>query len=160
MGRVTRVPIGVFTVLAVLVWDGDAPAGEAMSSGPEPSPGEPPVVAEPADLLPVDTPEMEPGPVRATPSAEVERMLAHLPQPVCLVGADARSLRWLEHHHDSLRAADALCLLVQAESAADLDRVMDAAGEVPVQVSPGGELARRFGLERYPVVISAEGFEQ
>ncbi|WP_245754079.1 PFL_4695 family integrating conjugative element protein [Aquisalimonas asiatica] len=156
----TRVPVAVFTVFVVLGVASDAPAGEVAPSASGSSPDEPLVVAEPADLLPVNTPEMEPGRLRATPSADAEGMLERLPQPLCLVGADARSLRWLERHRSSLRSAGALCLLVQAERVTDLDRVLDAAGEVPVQVSPGGELARRFGLQRYPVVISAEGFEQ
>lgn len=113
------------------------------------------------DLLPVDTPELEPGDLDVRPSPVVRERLRNLPRPLCIVGADQRSVAWLGRHRDALVKASAVCMLVDAETRDDLERVQVAAGPVPVQLTPGSELAESLGLAHYPAVLSAEGgFEQ
>ncbi len=110
---------------------------------------------EPDRILPIRTPELTFGRVE---KRKVD--FADLKAPVCVIGSDDRSLAWLVEYHQQLVRIGARCVLVQAETPEDLERVARFAAGIPVLPSPGGELARHFKIEHYPVLISQKWIEQ
>nr|WP_242464618.1 integrating conjugative element protein [Halorhodospira abdelmalekii] len=125
-----------------------------------PDPPEPAIAAEAQGLLPVETDRMQAGPLEVGVTAKYRERMAELPRPLCLIGRDERSLRWLAQHRDALLEVGAVCLLVEAQERTDLERVRDLADGVWVQVGPGDGLAEHFGVRRYPVVLTPEGPKQ
>lgn len=106
-------------------------------------------------LLPIRTPEMSPGSVAAR---EVEAKM--LDRPFFILGSDRRSREWLANNHDRLVQIQAVGLLVQAESAADLRAIADLGVGIRIAPIPGSDLAVRLGLKHYPVLISSGWVEQ
>ena len=107
-------------------------------------------------MLPNRTPEMRPGTVRP-------RTLQGPPtatRPLFLIGADARSLEWLEIHRETLIELGAVGMLIEAESVAAVREVAARAEGLEVLPTSGSELARALGLRHYPVLISSRGIEQ
>jgi integrating conjugative element protein (TIGR03765 family) len=119
-------------------------------------PSAPPALRRPGPAYPVRTPGLGPG--------RVEARTVQLPQlagrPLFLVGSDEFSKAWLAQHRDRLRALGAAGLLVQADTAADLQAVEALAPGVPIAALDASETARLLGLTHYPVLISAERIEQ
>jgi len=114
-----------------------------------------PAPVEPDKILPVETPELSFG--------LIEKRKASFPDlrtPVCVIGSDDRSLAWLVEHHSRLVAIGARCILVQAQTQSDLERVARFAAGIPVLPASGSELARHFGIKHYPVLISRGWIEQ
>lgn len=85
--------------------------------------------------LPIRSPSLTPGLV------EARERPTRLLQPVFLVGADERSLRWLEANRERLKQLNAIGMLVQAE-------IIQASGEA---------FAAELRLRHYPVLITREG---
>lgn len=106
-------------------------------------------------LLPIRTPEMTPGPVAAR--AVDAKMLD---RPFFILGSDRRSQAWLASHRDRLIQLQAVGLLVQAETAADLRAIADLGVGIRIAPVPGSDLATRLGLKHYPVLISSGWVEQ
>lgn len=141
-----------------------APYLERLEGAEEPTPRNtatlPPVNDAAERMLPVEPSHLRVAPLQGQPPREVLETLKRMPRPLCLVGSDSQSLDWLEHHRATLLQAGAVCMLVQAETPEDLERVRDIAHGVPVQLSHGDDLAERLQLDVYPVLISREGIEQ
>ena len=114
-------------------------------------PQRPPTLAV---TLPIVTPELSPGEVVGRPIH-----LPQLPRPRFLVGADARSLAWLETHRERLRATNAVGLLVQARDESELRAVIAAAAGLPILPVSGSDIARHLGLTHYPVLIHSDRIE-
>jgi integrating conjugative element protein (TIGR03765 family) len=118
--------------------------------------GVPPNLRWPGPAYPVRTPGLSPG--------RVEAKAISLPQltgrPLFLVGSDSFSKAWLAQYRDRLRAIGAAGLLVQADTAADLQAVEALAPELPIAALDASETARLLGLTHYPVLISADRIEQ
>jgi integrating conjugative element protein (TIGR03765 family) len=118
--------------------------------------GVPPTLRRPGPVYPVRTPGLGPG--------RVEPQTVSLPQlagrPLFLVGSDEFSKAWLARYRDRLRAIGAAGLLVQADTAADLQAVEALAPDLPIAALDASETARLLGLTHYPVLISAERIEQ
>jgi integrating conjugative element protein (TIGR03765 family) len=111
--------------------------------------------------LPARTPQMRSGAMaRSAPSPELLRRLERLPQPVFLVGADARSLDWLRRHRARLAEHGAVGFLVEASAEADLKAVRRAGDGLAIVPASASMLAEVLGLTRYPVLLSAGGIEQ
>lgn len=136
-----------------------APYLEALDPGPEKSPSTPPATpslgaADPANLLPIRSPGLSPGPVRSR---------THLrPQlgPFFMIGADARSRKWLVRRRAHLVSIGAVGLLVAADSEQDLRTIARLAKGLAITPASGSDLARVLGLEHYPVLITASGISQ
>ncbi|WP_019590501.1 PFL_4695 family integrating conjugative element protein [Thioalkalivibrio sp. ALE20] len=132
----------------------------ATPEHPEPERDGPPTdIDELERMLPVETPELSLGVLEGDFSHAHDR-LQHLPRPLCLVGSDDTSLQWLEKNRDALMSAGTVCMLVEAETRDDLERVREVSRGLPIELSPASSIAERLGLEVYPVVISGEGVEQ
>lgn len=105
-------------------------------------------------MLPVSSPSLSPGLV--TPRA------LHLPglPRLFLVGDDPQSLEWLALRGDQLRAMGAVGLAVQVADTEGLQRLRAAAPGLTLQPISGEDLAKRLGLQHYPVLITGQGLEQ
>jgi integrating conjugative element protein (TIGR03765 family) len=140
-----------------------APYLEAFGELPPASPVEP----EPEDrlgaadlsrLLPIRTPELTPGPVSPRPLSLPNG--ATLPRPLFLIGADPQSRQWLEMHQKRLAEIDAIGMLVNAESPADLEAIAAIARGLPILPASATDIAEILGLKHVPVLISRRGIEQ
>ncbi|MCF6231117.1 MAG: integrating conjugative element protein [Gammaproteobacteria bacterium] len=117
--------------------------------------GNPDALIQKDKVLPVITPELSFGFVKKR-----RVNFPDLKAPVCVIGSDDRSLAWLVDYHAQLVAIAARCILVQAQTQADLERVARFAAGIPVLPVSGGELAQHFGIKHYPVLISKQWIEQ
>jgi integrating conjugative element protein (TIGR03765 family) len=107
-------------------------------------------------LLPIRTPEMSPGAVRARGL----QAAATGARPLFLIGTDPLSLEWLEAHRERLIELGAVGMLIEAESVAAVRQVAARAEGLKILPASGAELARALGVRHYPVLISARGIEQ
>lgn len=80
-----------------------------------------------------------------------------LPSPVCVIGPDAASLRWLSRNRSQLKKMGASCILVRARDAREAERVRAAARPLPVRAVPFDELARLHGIRTVPVLLVGKG---
>lgn len=106
-------------------------------------------------LLPIHTPEMSPGTVAQRPLNKPE-----LTQPLFLIGSDALSLAWLRRHRGRLIQINAIGMLVEARTAADLQAVANLAQGLRIMPASASDIARLLGLTHYPVLIARTGIEQ
>lgn len=111
-----------------------------------------------ANLLPIRTPGLTPGPV--TPRALRLPNNGTLSRPFFLIGSDARSREWFATHRDRLQAIGAVGMLVQANTEADLAAIAAIADGIPILPAPATDIARALGLEHIPALVSRHGIEQ
>ncbi|MDI5993616.1 integrating conjugative element protein [Pseudomonas sp. MDMC216] len=111
-------------------------------------------VVNEASMLPVRSSRLSPG--------EVARRVIEAPglPPFFLVGDDQRSHAWLQQRAPRLRELGAVGLVVNISSAESLDALRALVPELPLSPVAGDDLAERFGLRHYPVLITASGLEQ
>jgi integrating conjugative element protein (TIGR03765 family) len=105
-------------------------------------------------LFPIHTPELSPGEVMATSTQLL------LPQPLFLLGCDARSRQWLSQFSGRLQQIGAVGLVVEAQSLADYQAVAALAPGLRLSPAPVSQLAQQLALRHYPVLISASRIEQ
>ena len=115
-----------------------------------------------SNLLPLRSPGLEVGDTADSPlNPEVLTRLAQgNPRPFFLIGSDAVSLQWLAYQRDTLRRLGAVGMLVQADTEADVRRVADVAQGLSITLGSGSDLAAALGIDRYPVLITADGIRQ
>lgn len=115
-----------------------------------------------SNLLPLRSPGLEVGDsADSSLNPEVLTQLAQgNPRPFFLIGSDAVSLQWLAYHRDTLRSLGAVGMLVQADTEADVRRVADVAQGLSITLGSGSDLAAALGIDRYPVLIMADGIRQ
>jgi len=105
-------------------------------------------------LLPIKSPGLSPGPIQ--PQA-VKRPFT---RPFFLIGSDALSRQWLSQYRDRLLEIGAVGMLVQAETAADLEAIANIGQGLQIMPASGSDIARALGIKHYPVLVSKEGIEQ
>lgn len=107
-----------------------------------------------ADMLPVRSARLSPG--------EVPRRAIAVPgiTPFFLIGDDERSRAWLRQHAPVLRRLGAVGLVVNVASIEALAALRELAPDLMLVPASGDELAERFGLRHYPVLITATGIDQ
>jgi len=105
-------------------------------------------------LLPIKSPGLSPGQVQ--PQA-VKRPFT---RPFFLIGSDASSRQWLSQYRDRLLDVGAVGMLVQAETAADLEAIAKIGQGLQIMPASGSDIARALGIKHYPVLVSKEGIEQ
>ena len=110
--------------------------------------------ADPEAWLPIQSPGLTPGAVRARSH---DRPFA---RPFFLIGSDTRSRQWLQDHRDQLKDVGAVGMLVQADTLEDLRRIADMAGGLSILPASASDIAKALGISHYPVLISAHGIEQ
>jgi integrating conjugative element protein (TIGR03765 family) len=112
------------------------------------------------DLLPVTTPAMSPGVVSARVLSGAYAQNAIGARPLFLIGADPLSRRWLAQHRARLKELGAIGMLVQADTAEDLQAIARIAGGLHIMPASGTEIARLYALKHYPVLIWRGRIEQ
>lgn len=122
-------------------------AGPARQAGPFQSLG---------PRFPVRTPRLSPG--------QVAPRAVNLPQlagrPMFLIGSDSFSRAWLARYRDRLRAAGAVGILVQADTAEEFETMKTLAQGLPITAVPAPRLVESLNLAHYPVLVSAGRIEQ
>jgi len=111
-------------------------------------------VADINTLLPIKSPGLSPGPIQ--PQA-VKRPFT---RPFFLIGSDALSKQWLSQYRDRLLEIGAVGMLVQAETAADLEAIAKIGHGLQIMPASGSDIAQALGIKHYPVLVSKEGIEQ
>ena len=110
--------------------------------------------ADPRSWLPIQSPGLTPGLVRARSH---DRPFA---RPFFLIGSDARSLKWLQDHRERLKEIGAVGMLVQADTLKDLRTIAELADGLSVLPASASDIAKALGISHYPVLITAHGIEQ
>ncbi|WOA33470.1 integrating conjugative element protein [Alloalcanivorax xenomutans] len=108
-----------------------------------------------ADMLPVVSERLSVGPV--TP-----RTLSLPPgtTPFFLIGTDPDSVRWLTQRRERLVELRAVGMVVNVATAEDLAALREQAPDLELRPIPGDDLAARFDLAHYPVLITPTRLEQ
>ena len=136
-----------------------APYLETLQKEPETSRPETPAIPSPGagdlrTLLPIRSPGLSPGKVQAQSHARP------LLRPFFLIGADARSRRWLARNRAHLLSIGAIGMLVAADSEAQLRQIAALARGLSITPASGADLARVLDIKHYPVLITASGLSQ
>lgn len=107
-----------------------------------------------ADMLPVRSVRLSPGPV--------ERRVIEAPglPPFFLVGDDAQSRAWLQQRAPHLRELNAAGLVVNVDSAEVLAELRALVPGLSLAPASADDLVERLGLHHYPVLITSTGIEQ
>jgi integrating conjugative element protein (TIGR03765 family) len=110
--------------------------------------------ADPETLLPIQSPGLTPGQVKA-----------HLhdrpfTRPFFLIGSDVRSRKWLQTHRNRLKEIGAVGMLVQADTLADLRAIAALAEGLSILPASASDIAQTLGITHYPVLITQHGIEQ
>ncbi|WP_416391230.1 integrating conjugative element protein [Alloalcanivorax xenomutans] len=107
------------------------------------------------DMLPVVSERLGVGPV--TPRA---LSLPPGTTPFFLIGTDPDSMRWLTQRRERLVELRAVGMVVNVATAEDLAALREQAPDLELRPIPGDDLAERFGLAHYPVLITPTRLEQ
>ncbi len=91
--------------------------------------------------------------VPSSTSAGIRRIETPLTSPLCVIGPDRESRRWLIANHRQLVRIDACCVLVQASGKETVDSLRRLADPVPVFSVPFDDLARAYGIRTVPVLL-------
>ena len=150
MASRTAVSAGLLGVLVALS------SARLPAQPPPPTPVLPRATAvTTADMLPVVSPGLTPGPVKSRAIR-----LVGLIRPLFLVGNDPLSLEWLARHQPHLQRLGAIGWAVNVADREGLERLRQAAGGLAVLPIPGDDLASRLPLLHYPALITASRIEQ
>lgn len=100
--------------------------------------------------LPLSTDKLSPK--RIAEGVDVD--FAELDAPICIIGSDPLSLRWIEIHLHDLVRLKARCWLVQANDFEDFKAVSRTLqGRVLMTPADGNAIADFFGIHHYPLFI-------
>jgi integrating conjugative element protein (TIGR03765 family) len=77
-------------------------------------------------------------------------------RPFFIVGFDKQSAQWLSANHAHLKEIHALGFVTNVNSPAQLDKLRTYAGDLTLNAIPVDELAERYQLTRYPVLVTQE----
>jgi len=137
-----------------------APFLEAFESADE-SPQQSPIstklqlgAADPQAWLPIQSPNLTPGPVQ---TRSHDRPFV---RPFFLIGSDARSRQWFWDHRERLKEVGAVGMLVQADTMEDLRTIAELADGLSILPASASDIAKALGISHYPVLITAHGIEQ
>lgn len=75
-------------------------------------------------------------------------------RPFFIVGADNQSTRWLSANRMHLAGIHALGFVTNVKSQADVETLQEYAEDLTLHALPIDEIAERFDLTRYPVLIT------
>lgn len=95
--------------------------------------------------------------VPSTGPAGVRRIGLPLESPLCVIGPDPISRRWLARHRARLATLGARCVLVRTTGRAEVDALRRLAHPVPVHPLPFDRLAAVHGIATVPVLLVGTG---
>jgi len=105
-------------------------------------------------VFPVRSPKLSPGKVIS------KKIQVTLPQPIFIVGDDARSKAWLAQYQQRLVQLHAKGYVVNVSSQEAMNALIDAFQHLALLAIPGDSLAKTLGITHYPVLISDQLIEQ
>lgn len=125
-------------------------------------------IRELADRMPVPQAQAENGllqrfPIESDLSVGVIETRRHdkpVSRPFFILGYDEHSAQWLETNLDHLQEINALGLVTNVRSAAELARFQQFAGTIELHAMPVESIAEQFDVDSYPVLITAEEITQ
>ncbi len=109
-----------------------------------------------SELFPLVTGQLSP----LYMSSGIDIYQAKLPSPLCVVGTDDLSLRWLRKNSNTLKEIEAHCLLVSAPNVDKARLVLNVLGSVPMSLARGDQLSDYFKFNHYPVLITERVISQ
>lgn len=86
--------------------------------------------------------------------------LPFLAAPFFLIGTDNTSIAWVTKHAKALQRAGAKGLIINSRSPRELKLAMQAGQGLDIAPASGSELAKRFNLKHYPVLITRNQIAQ
>lgn len=110
---------------------------------------------DPNSWLPIVSKRLTPGQVK-TRSVRYD----YLVSPICIIGSDAQSLRWIATYHSILSDNNVLCWLVSAPNIKSVQTVIDTLDGIAMSPADGDAISEFFGLSHYPVLITQRLIEQ
>jgi integrating conjugative element protein (TIGR03765 family) len=113
-------------------------------------------------LLPIRSPELRPGALTnpILPEGVQKRLAQGFPRPFFLVGSDRLSEQWLSHRRKELIEIGAVGMLVQADTAEEVQRMAAIGRGLTITLGSASDLAKSLGIVHYPVLITSKGLEQ
>lgn len=136
-----------------------------LTRGAEPAKEQPvppsiraPIPFQIRQLFPVHTPTMSPG--RYDPERMPSLTRQQIPTiPLCIVGTDPVSVRWLKINYAVLREKNARCICVEAARLEDWQALKATVPDLPITPAAAPDFAR-IGIPYYPVLIEQSGIQQ
>ncbi len=92
--------------------------------------------------------------LRYSDTSTTREVGVYLKVPLCIVGTNEGSLRWMEQNKDLLTQHEAVCAIADADNESALLTMQKLAAPVPVVVIPLEEIAARHGIDQYPVLVT------
>ena len=105
--------------------------------------------------LPLHTPELTPGEI--TPRKLQQALTSG---PVCIVGYDDLSLIWISTNKETLIQQAVVCLITNVRSKRELSVLDRLLTPVTWKLLKADSIAKKYGIQHYPVLISSQGIEQ
>jgi integrating conjugative element protein (TIGR03765 family) len=109
-----------------------------------------------SELFPLVTKQLSP----LYMSSGIDTYQASLPSPLCVIGSDDLSHRWLRKNANTLKKIKAHCLLVSAPDVDEARLVLNVLGSVPMSLARGDILKQYFKFNHYPVLITERVISQ
>jgi integrating conjugative element protein (TIGR03765 family) len=108
-----------------------------------------------ADMLPVKSGFLSVGKVSAK-----QLKLSPGMTPFFIVGSDKASFWWLNKNAEYLRSINAVGLVTQVNTIRELSAIADAAKGLELRPMSADDVARKMGIQHYPVLIKSDGISQ
>ena len=114
-----------------------------------------PTLSTPPERYPILSTGISPGRVasRAQP-------FPHLKQPLCVIGPDDVSRRWIRTHRTRLIQSNSVCVLTNIDNSTQHQQLSQLLLGIPHYAAPVSDLLRRLSVAHYPLLISRRGIEQ
>lgn len=109
-----------------------------------------------SELFPLTTEQLSPLHI----SSRQDIYLSTLPAPICIIGTDNLSFRWVRKNAVILKKVGAVCLLVSAPDVDKARLILNALNEVPMHLAHGDKLSDYFDFNHYPVLITERVISQ
>lgn len=102
----------------------------------------------------INSKDLTPGKVKTS-----KTNIKNLPQPIFIIGDDEKSLSWLDKYCSKLQKINAMGFIVSLKNS-DEYKEISSKYKLPLFPINGDELAKKFNLHHYPVLISEHEIEQ
>ena len=108
-----------------------------------------------SERYPILSEGITPGRIQST-----AQRFSHLKQPLCVVGPDDASRRWIVTHRKRLVETKSVCVLTNIENSTQHHQLSQLLLGIPHYAAPVSDLFASLAIAHYPVLISRKGIEQ
>ena len=114
------------------------------------------------DALPVKSPSLTASTFKSykIPSHRTQAAQVMLSIPICVLGHDNLSQKWLAERAQKLLEMQAVCFMVNADNASELATLRAIAPKTTIAAMDGEWLHRYFDLKHYPALITKDWIAQ